>query len=333
MATTMMISSTRTPAFSPTYVPPPVDISPLMVRPHRHRNRNRNRKRVSFLAETHIRYTIHRNDYSASERRRTWLTMDELRYMKKSCQRLALELSEPSGGNTNIPATRNATALIHNNNNTKEDDDDRCLRGLEGRTRQGISKRKRVRNAARDAVLWEQGLQRKWGISIDGFSNEKILADCYYEFTEFSQIEAHMVGLRDASEALLGNSASTAAATTPRNATHRKTTAAAGLSSTPTTSLPTPCHNINDNHDDNHGLATTTKATIGGGSRLAGSKPCPDPPGWNAGRNLSGSSSGSSINSSSSSNSNSNHQTRNNLRSLSQLTSTRRLLTDAFFQV
>jgi len=273
--------ATRTPTFSPTTTLD-FDLPPLVVRDSR--KKGKTRRRVSFFPETHIKYTIHHNDYTAAERRRTWLTMDELRWMKRSCQKLARELSEPDSNN--------------NNNNSNSD---RCIRGLEGRTRQGLTKRKRIKNAARDAVLWEQGLQRKWGVSIDGFSNEKILADTYYEFTEFSQIEAHMLGLRDAVEAFQVSSAAPAATATLEGHDSGRTTTTTSASTTTASNTP-----METDENDNHSIATT-KATIGGARRI--SKPCPDPPGLNVGSRM------------------------RNLQSLSQLTSTRRLLTDAFFQV
>jgi len=277
--------STHTPSFQgalDNIPPPPVDISPLVVR-----GKTRKQRRVSFFPEAFVRYTIHRKDYTREEKRRTWLTLDELRWMKKSCQRLALELSETSESI---------------DENDDDGDDDRCLRGLEGRTRQGISKRKRVRNDARKAVLWEQGLQRKWGVSVDRYNDDTIIADTYYEYTECAQIEAHMVGLRDASEAV---SVWEATATTTTTAT---TTAATTDKSATTT-------NIAAGDDDS---IITTNATIGedrNGPRK--SKPCPDPPGRNSSRTPRGSSSSRLI----------------KLQSLSHLTSTRRLLTDAFFQV
>eukprot|EP00535_Pseudo-nitzschia_heimii_P009975 CAMPEP_0197177778 /NCGR_PEP_ID=MMETSP1423-20130617/3263_1 /TAXON_ID=476441 /ORGANISM="Pseudo-nitzschia heimii, Strain UNC1101" /LENGTH=236 /DNA_ID=CAMNT_0042627383 /DNA_START=107 /DNA_END=817 /DNA_ORIENTATION=- len=170
---------------------PPVDISPLVSRDWRKKGK-KDQRRVSFFPKVSIQQILHRHDYSTLERQRTWLTLDELKSMKRKSLRLALALS----------SNPDSAAAVERNDDDDDDDDRWCIRGLEGRTRQGLRKRKRVKNAARDAVLWEQGLQRKWGVSIDDFGNgESILADAYYERTECAQIEAHMVGLRDAEEA------------------------------------------------------------------------------------------------------------------------------------
>lgn len=253
MSTTMI--STQTPTFQgalDNIPPPPVDISPLVVR---------KTKRVSFYPEAFVRYTTHLNNYTAEEKRRTWLTLDELRRMKKSCQRLALELSE-----------------VDDQSEHGDDDDDRCIRGLEGRTRQGISKRRRVRYDAKNAVLWEQGRQRRWGESVDGLNDDTIIADTYYEYTECAQIEAHMVGLRDASEAVSVWEESDSATDT-----------------TTATTTATTYKN------------TTTTTTTSNSSRIP--KPYPDPRVTNGSSRLI------------------------NLQSMSRLSSSRRLLTDAFFQV
>ena len=288
----MMMVATRTPCFSASLddvPPPPVDISPLLVARKRRGNSGKNqqqqqrRRRVSFHPEVSVQHTLHHKDYTASEKRESWLTMDELKSMKRSCQRLALALSNP---------------ITHgdddDNNNDDDDGEDasRCLRGLEGRTRQGISKRKRVRNAAREAVLWEQNLRRRWGISVDGFHDEdatdeaNAVADAYYEFTECAQIEAHMVGLRDASVAREFLAPATTTTTTTSTTTTITTTADSKKlpSSSTSSSRDPPAGNNNNNNN---------RILLPSGGR-----------------------------------------SRNNLpSSLSRVTSTRRLLTDAFFQV
>lgn len=73
-----------------------------------------------------------------------------------------------------------------------------CLRGLEGKTTQGLIRRKRIKAVARKAVFDEQNIQANLGvIDVETLANE------YYEHTEYAQIDAHMKALRDRVEALI----------------------------------------------------------------------------------------------------------------------------------
>jgi len=168
-----------TPTPDAVTVPSPVCISPIVAT-----NKVPKRKRsVSFNQEVHVQYCLHHKDYTAGERRRTWLTMTELSKMKYMSRKLAMEFSSSS----NPPTTR---AVDDNKND--------CLRGLEGRTAQGLIRRKRIKRTAKKAVFYEQKAQKLMGIL-----DEEKLADVYYEYTEYSQVEAHMVALRDETVAAL----------------------------------------------------------------------------------------------------------------------------------
>jgi hypothetical protein len=168
----MMITTT----FTPGALPPPVDLSPIVAT-----NKVPKRKRsVSFNHEVHVKYCLHHKNYTAGERRRTWLTMDELSRMKYSNRKLAMEFS------------RNTPTRAY------DDNENDCLRGLEGRTAQGLVRRKRIKTSAKRAVFYEQKTQKRTGI-VDAES----LADVYFEYTEYPQVEAHMVALRDETVAAL----------------------------------------------------------------------------------------------------------------------------------
>ncbi len=156
-------------------VPPPVTTSPMTTK-----SKKRARKSVSFYPKVTLKYCPHFSDYTPEEKRNTWLTSYELKKIRYSCHKLAREFSKP-----NAPM-----------DGTSQNGD--CLRGLEGRTSQGLAKKKRVKIGARNAVFDEQNLQ----IGI-GFRDEEAIADVYYEHTEYAQIDAHMRGLRDQVDALV----------------------------------------------------------------------------------------------------------------------------------
>merc|ERR1739848_889520 len=90
-----------------------------------------------------------------------------------------------------------------------------------------------------NAVLLEQGRQRRWGESVDGLNDDTIIADTYYEYTECAQIEAHMVGLRDASDAVSVWEERDSATETTTAATTATTTATRDKNTTTTTTTTT----------------------------------------------------------------------------------------------
>ena len=172
----MMITTT----FSPDNVPTMPNFSPISYSETKSLPKRRG---VSFFPRVFVLGTLHRRDYTAAELRRTWYTMHELKTMKRSCRKLARDLSNP---------TSNAS----NNTNNGTDENGDCLRGLEGRTTTGLLRRRVIKSNAREAVFREQRRQREFGILYSGQ-----IADAYFDFTEFPQVTAHMVGLHDQKEA------------------------------------------------------------------------------------------------------------------------------------
>jgi|Transcript_13606 hypothetical protein len=134
------------------------------------------RKSVSFSPNESIRGTLHLKDITATELQRAWYTMDEVKSMKRSSRKLAIELSKT--------ATDDA-------NNTE------CFRGLEGKTTQGLRRRKMTKATARNAVFLEQC--RQWNC---GIVDSNLMADEYFEYTESSSSAAYMIAIRDQKEAM-----------------------------------------------------------------------------------------------------------------------------------
>jgi len=141
----------------------------------------RRRKGVSFYPKVTVKYCRHHNDYTPEERTSTWLSGQELHAMRADCHKIAREFSKPSAAGKTVSS--NGVDI---------------LRGLEGKTAQGVTKRKRVKAIARDVVFYEQNFQIQ-----RGFCDANAIADVYYEQTETAQIEAHMKALRDQVDALV----------------------------------------------------------------------------------------------------------------------------------
>jgi len=161
----------------------PMEWSPIvsskMEPPAAPKQSKRKKRKVSFNSRVEVEYCITRQEYTEEETKRSWLTFEELRSSKKSNRMLAMYFSRKDAGDT-----------------SKDGKD--CLRGLEGRTQQGLQKRKQIKRSARRAVLVEQSFQMEIGV-VDADA----LADAYYEHTQYPAVQAHMVALRDETDAAL----------------------------------------------------------------------------------------------------------------------------------
>ncbi len=165
-----------TATFAP--IPAPVVTSPMSATTSPTKRR---RKGVSFYPKVTVKFCRHRNNYTAEERHNTWMTNNELQIIRSECHRIAREFSHPSKANDSV--SQNGIDI---------------LRGLEGKTAQGVARRKHIKALARNAVFEEQNIQ-----IITGIYDVNALADVYYEHSEYAQIEAHMKALRDQVEALV----------------------------------------------------------------------------------------------------------------------------------
>jgi len=152
---------------SPDDIPFPHEFSPIVTT-----KRMPKRKNVSFFPKVFVHRVIRRRDFTTTELRRTWYSMDELKAMRMA----AIQLSK---------------TVTNGGNHTD------CLRGLEGKTKESLRKRRMIKSTAKKAVFLEQCRQRKWGM-VD--SNR--IADEYFECTERSSMAAHIIALRDQEEAI-----------------------------------------------------------------------------------------------------------------------------------
>jgi hypothetical protein len=128
-------------------------------------------RKVKFHNTVRVRETIHMNDYSDDEIRRSWYTKVELKRIKEDLRRIAY--------------------LIQ----TEELDDYECWRGLESRIGERAGRRNKIISYAIRVVLWEQEQQSRKRI-IDAFA----IAEAYLPVSKLSAVMAHNIGLQDESE-------------------------------------------------------------------------------------------------------------------------------------
>mmetsp|Transcript_4801 Transcript_4801/g.9823 ORF Transcript_4801/g.9823 Transcript_4801/m.9823 type:complete len:221 (+) Transcript_4801:105-767(+) len=159
----MMFSTT----LSPDDIPFPHEFSPIVTT-----KRMPKRKNVSFFPKVFVHRVIRRRDFTTTELRRTWYSMDELKAMRMA----AIQLSK---------------TVTNGGNHTD------CLRGLEGKTKESLRKRRMIKSTAKKAVFLEQC--RQWNC---GIVDSNLMADEYFEYTESSSSAAYMIAIRDQKEAM-----------------------------------------------------------------------------------------------------------------------------------
>jgi len=147
------------------------------------RKLNRSGKRqVTFFEQVAIRETIHLNEYTTDERRRSWYNKHELKEIKKRLKRTAVSMQVGK---------------------LKVDTDFDCKRGLEFRVGDKAIQRKRRISHALVAVLSEQEDQKMLGI-LDPVT----ISLAYRLISRVSAAKAYDVGLCDELEAYCENYAS-----------------------------------------------------------------------------------------------------------------------------
>lgn len=134
----------------------------------------RTRQRVQFAMEHNKTYAVlHVSDYSRPEHQATWLSLGELKEMKRSSKRLIQDWKKGAENN--------------------------CLRGLEAKSNeQAKMKRRQNKSDVRFAVLTEQAKQK---FSIGTIDQAKI-AYASLNCTEQCRMQAVAVGLKDEKEAI-----------------------------------------------------------------------------------------------------------------------------------
>jgi hypothetical protein len=194
------------------------------------KNSNKITSRVVFHPQPMIHCSLHIHDYTDEEIKQTWYSKKELKEMKLQCRKLLEEEEDPDSieeidnddddndgtGDHTITTKKISTSssrllsLIdskdeddgnNNNNNGKENNSPNsmksndCFRGLEGKTTEGLIKKRMVKAHARDAVFQEQ--DRQWEL---GTTNPEKIAHIYRKSTEVARTSARLLGLRDAKE-------------------------------------------------------------------------------------------------------------------------------------
>jgi hypothetical protein len=129
------------------------------------------KKNVHFSEETSIHSILGRADYTADEVTSTWYNHADLKEMRDAARCEAKLLM---------------AGLLQETMHTS-------ARGLEGRTTEGLTRKRRNRAEAANAVFDELDQQDEQGIVDDD-----ALADIYFTFTERCQVAAQMMGMRDA---------------------------------------------------------------------------------------------------------------------------------------
>mmetsp|Transcript_97612 Transcript_97612/g.135678 ORF Transcript_97612/g.135678 Transcript_97612/m.135678 type:complete len:234 (-) Transcript_97612:42-743(-) len=131
------------------------------------------RKGVSFKDDCIevVNFVLHRNDFTSEEKAATWYNVDEIRSIKNGVRAAVQILTHTP----NAPETSDYTP-----------------RGVEDRTRENAKIKRQLKIDARAAVFFEQSIQEE-----DGFVDDEVLADVYYDYSQSASVKAHMIALRD----------------------------------------------------------------------------------------------------------------------------------------
>jgi hypothetical protein len=128
-------------------------------------------RNVRFCDDATIHLVPSRADYTIDEVTATWYHRNDLKQMKDTAR---------------FEAKLLAAGLLQETMHTS-------ARGLEGRTAEGLTRKRRNRADASNAVFDELDQQDEQGIFDDD-----ALADVYFLCTEHCQVVAQMMGMRDA---------------------------------------------------------------------------------------------------------------------------------------
>jgi hypothetical protein len=114
--------------------------------------------------------------------------------MKLESKKILDDISDEGGYNSNILPAKACTEVNNSYCSIRESND--CFRGLEGKTTDGVMRKRMLKAIAREEVFNEQDRQGLLGIY-----DPEAIADAYFNCTELARVSARMLGIRDEKEA------------------------------------------------------------------------------------------------------------------------------------
>ena len=131
-------------------------------------------KRVWFASMTVEYDVMNRYEYTIEERKNSWFDPTEMKTIRD--------------------AAKSEAKLVEKG--LLQETADFSVRGLEQKTRRGVLRKRKRRTNAYLAVFFEIDAQNE-----EGFSDDELVADAYYLYTEPCAIEAEKIAQQDAAEA------------------------------------------------------------------------------------------------------------------------------------
>ena len=131
-------------------------------------------KRVWFASMTVEYEVMNRYEYTTEERKNSWFDPSEMKTIRD--------------------AAKSEAKLVEKG--LLQETADFSVRGLEQKTRRGVLRKRKRRTNAYLAVFFEIDTQNE-----EGFSDDDLVADAYYLYTEPCAIEAEKIARQDAAEA------------------------------------------------------------------------------------------------------------------------------------
>ena len=131
-------------------------------------------KRVWFASMTVEYEVMNRYEYTTEERKNSWFDPSEMKTIRD--------------------AAKSEAKLVEKG--LLQETADFSVRGLEQKTRRGVLRKRKRRTNAYLAVFFEIDTQNE-----EGFSDDDLVADAYFLYTEPCAIEAEKIARQDAAEA------------------------------------------------------------------------------------------------------------------------------------
>jgi len=139
-------------------------------------------KKVSFCPDVYVIETLHLNNYTKKEKRRSWYLRSQLNRMKKELQS-TIQLMMAGGEELDT------------------NDEHFCLRGLENRSGEGAFKRRAIRMGARRLILEKQKELRNLHVVVPVGDSEGTIPSQYMLLSNFCSRRALHMGIKDEMDA------------------------------------------------------------------------------------------------------------------------------------